>query len=69
MKNYINSLLSDISYIQILLPNSNLDLALAQNRYITEKEVALFNKYFKIIEQNTQNNGFSAIAFELKENL
>lgn len=68
MKNYINALLSDISYIQF---NSNtpidlnLNLQNALPRDISAVEVEFFNNNFKIVDQSENNaSGFSATTFQ-----
>lgn len=73
MKNYINALLSDISYIQFD-SNSPIDLNLnlqnALPRNISSVEVDFFNNNFKILDQSENNSsGFSATTFQATRNI
>lgn len=68
MKNYINALLSDISYIQFdsnTPIDLNLNLQNALPRDISAVEVDFFNNNFKILDQSENNSsGFSATTFQ-----
>lgn len=68
MKNYINALLSDISYIQFdsnTPIDLNLNLQNALPRNISAVEVEFFNNNFKILDQSeNDSSGFSATTFQ-----
>lgn len=72
MKNYINSLLADISYIDYKFLNGKWESDdLSSNltmRGIKEEEKLFFTSNFKVIDQTSFGSGFSATTFQVKTN-
>jgi Ca2+-binding RTX toxin-like protein len=68
MQNYINSLLSDIAYIEN--PSNALNYTDAEKREISAAEMNYFNSNFEIKEQsNNHLSGFSATTFQAKNDI
>lgn len=75
MKNYINALLSDISYLKFIKNNKNewvldtINEDTYSKRKISLNEQVFFEDNFKVVKQDAGNlNGFSAITYEVTTN-